>query len=464
MTTPWLMGLGLVTVILLERLSPGALSTLPWLATVLLLAFVTTGGKVSSGAVWIGAVGIVTVIGLLRGSPWRPVAFGALLTSLAGAAAAYLLVIAGSADPGGLHLLDLLDRASSVQGLNPIAGRLGIVAGTLLLLLAIGARWAGLAWSIADPRSRWSPSTLIGIGFAISATGTVILLSGGLNDTWFALAASAPLAVVSAAGAAEGARYCGVAETRIWPRRTVWVAAGAAVILWIAVWALWSTGASGGNVWVSTLRWLGPIAAFIGCLTAGWLLSHNGHGLGSTLMRWLAMTVLVVVLVAAFSRFLGVGSSAVGSQPGLANDSFNPSVAFTDARDKVMIREWDEQENAAAAWLREHSAADDVVVTNVTLSPFVPALTGLQTWVSGIAYQAPYGRPSGIPVLLEREKQSWDFIDTPSDATRASLCRSGATWVWIDPTRTAARDWNAWGTVALANEHVTLLKLNPSTC
>ena len=465
MATIWLLGLSLCVVDLLNRDRGDSLGrSVGRYAGIGLLAFCLAGGKISSGAIAVAALAIVALIGLVRRMSWRWEAVAVALLTLAAFAAAYLLIVSGSADPGGLKLLKLLDRASSVQGLNPVSGSVGIVLGTVILMIAICVRWAGLVWLVTDRTTRWLPDTLLGIGLAIAGLGTVVLISGGLNDTWFALAASAPLAVLSAVGAARAARSIGAAGEGLWPARPVWWAAAAAAVLFVVVAVLWSTGASGGNVFTSTARWLGPLVGVVGAVIAGWILARHHTLEGSTRRRWLVMTVLVLVLLSAPGRALGVGSGEVGSQPGLSEDAFSPQHPFTQAIDNVTVTQWSDQHADAARWLRDHASATDLLATNITFSPFVPAVTGLRTLASGILYQAPYGRPGNIAPLLEREKQSWAFIDGPSAATAAPLCTAGVRWLWVDPTRTKQRDWAPIATVAFQNESAIILRLDPQAC
>ena len=350
-----------------------------------------------------------------------------------------------------------MPRAS--RALNPVPGSIGIVLGTLILVVAICLRWAGLAWFVADRDRRWEPSTVLGVGLALGAVGTVVLISGGMNDTWFALAASAPLAVISAAGAGEASLLLGPSR---W-RPLVWAGAAAALIF-IVVFALWTTGASGGTLWVGTLRWAGPIIGVTGAVAVGWLLARAYGPPGARRRAWLAGSVIMLVLLAAPGRALGVGTGQVGVQPGLGAGDFTPIESFTDAIDRTPVIEWSDQHQAAAQWLRDRGNGSDLIATNVTFSPLVPALTGMQTLASGILYQAPYGRPDAVAPLLEREAQSWAFINEPSDLTAAPLCDAGVTWLWVDPARTEVRDWKPYATVELTNDAVIVLRLDPEAC
>jgi hypothetical protein len=457
-TTLWLLALAFAVVLLLSS-GTRALRSVPTYGVVGILSFGVAGGKVSAGAIAVCAVAWVALVGLARREAWARRGLTVAIVTFVAFVLGYLLVVSGSADPGGLKLGSLLNRASSIQGINPIPGSIGIALGTLILTLAIAVRWAGLAWFLADRDRRWEPSTVIGVGLGIGGVATVLLISGGMNDTWFALAASAPLAVISAAGAGEASRLLGPSR---W-RPIIW-AALAAGLIFIVVRVLWSTGASGGTVWVGTLRWAGPIVGVLAALVVGWMLARTYGEPGSRLRAWLAGSVIVLVLLAAPGRLLGVGSDQVGVQPGLGADEFTPIEAFTEARDVAPVVQWSDQHQAAARWLRDRASGSDLIATNVTFSPLVPALTRMQTLASGILYQAPYGRPDAVAPLLEREAQSWGFIDEPSADTAAALCAAGVTWVWVDPTRTAVRDWMPYASVELATEGAIVLRLDAAAC
>ena len=459
LTTLWLLALTFAISIHLSETMSDRWSrlTLATTAVIGLLAFVVAGGKISSGAVAAAAVLWLAFIGIVRRAAWR----GRVLTIAAVVVVAvivgYLLVVSGSADPGGLKLGNLVNRASSIQGMNPIAGRIGIVLGTLLLALAISARWAGLLWFLGNKERRWEPVTQLGVGLALAGVGTVLLVSGGMNDTWFALAASAPLAVISAAGAGDAWQRFAAHRWAV-----LFCCVGAAVVFFVVIALIWGTGSSGGNIWVSTWRWAGPLVGVVGAALIGLLVARRFGG--ESRQTWFAATVIILVLIAAFGRLLGVGTGLVGVQPGFNADAFGPMVSFTSAKDNTAVREWSSDQQDAANLLRESAAAEDLIATNVTFSPFVPALTGLPTFVSGIMYQAPYGRPAGVPVLLERERQSWAFIDQPNAESAGPLCEAGVSFIWVDPTRTQTRSWAPFAEEIFTRPSVTVLRVNETAC
>ena len=462
-TSAWLIALAMA---FLRLTRPSVTRERRWgiLAALLALSFAIAGGKVSTAAIAAVAVAFVATIGLLRQAAWwRHAMAGAIVVGI-GSLAGFWLIVSGSADPGGLRLGQLLERASSVQGLNPLPGSQGIIAGTLILVIAIGFRWLGVLWLVGNKHSRWRPATLLAVGLAAAGVGSVVLISGGLNDTWFALAASAPLSILSAAGAARAAEAIGGASIRTRPSRIVALAAATALVIAGITTALWLTGGSGGNVWQSTQRWLGPLAALALVVVAGGLLARSWSLNCRPFTRWFALTILVAVFVAMPFRLLGFAGNTFGVQPdtGLSADAFLPREPFIDAIDTRAIVEWSDDWNEAGALLREQVVDGELVATNVTFSPIVPALSGAATFVSGIQYQAPYGRADQLPLLLSREQLSNDFVSESGLLDPEVLCSQGIRWLWIDKKRIDGDDFRILGVKTYTFESIMLIAL--TTC
>jgi len=66
--------------------------------------------------------------------------------------------------------------------------------------------------------------------------------------------------------------------------------------------------------------------------------------------------------------------------------------------------------------------------------------------------------------LLDRETQSWAFIDEPSDDTVKPLCSAGVDWIWVAQPRTATTAWEPWGETVLVTADVAVVRINPGTC
>lgn len=451
-STVWLLALSIVLMQGLERVSLG------WHAfAVAALVVAITGGKVSTAAIAAAGFAAVVVVGLVRRSAWRWRA--AVLAGAGGVAlvAAYVWLLAGSANAGGLAIFSLLDRASSVQGLNPVVTPRGILVGIVLLILAVLPRWAGLAWLIGDRETRWQPQTAYGTGLALGGVGTLALLSGGFNDLWFAVAASGPLAVLSAAGVAGAATWLGPqASQRVLLAGMIGIGGS------LAVAAVWATGSTGiiGNGW----RWAAPLVGWLLALAVGLLLAQRGPT-----PRWvgvIAFTAIALVTMALPSRLLYtlVEPYARGGDARWTPVLFSTQDDFVDVIDDDRSLGWTSEQAQIGAWLRRAASPDEVVVTNMTRGALVPALTRLRTYLSDIPLQTPYGRWADVDVAKQRERESWAFIDNPSRASLSPLCEAGVTWVWVDPRKTTTHDWAPFADVVRSGAEVTLLRVNPSAC
>jgi hypothetical protein len=462
LATVWLLGLSLA----LWQTTKASASRRPVFFLLLLvivgvLAAATTLGKISTGLVALAAWALVAVVALARKELWARRSWWALLVAGLASVWVYFDFIAGSAEGGGLGLGSLLNKASSVQGLNPTNTWWGIIAGTGLLLLAMSARWFGLVWFGASRKSRWKPITIYGVGLVLASVMTVVLISGGLNETWFALAASAPLAVLSAAGV--GRALSATSLTREWvPSPAAIVAVLVGMVLSGLVIFLWSYG-PGAEVF---LRWLAPLVGFAGALVAAIFIARMSGLSSSRNARVLAVMSLIVIITAGGSRVLGIGASGFGVQPdeGLRPTEFRPVMTFLVAQDLTPIAQWSEDQAAAGEWLESQSSLTDLVATNITFSPLVPGLAGRQTLISGISYQAPYGRESLLGDVLDRERISLDFINSPSAQTFGPLCSVGVDWLWVDRARTAISDWAPFAEVAQDFGDTLILRTNPTAC
>lgn len=456
----WLIALSLAVLHLLGAVPTRARAWL--LVLIAVLGFSAMGGKVSTGVPAMGAVAVVALMGLARREQWRWWGVGAAVTAWIAGALAFVLLISGSAGGGGLVLGSFIDKSSSQQGLNPMEGAIGVAAGTVILLLAIAARWAGLAWLGLDRMHRWSPVTVYGFGLAAVSLLAVAVFNS-FNEIWFSAAASGPLAAITAWGAGEAADRLVPGDCRHRDRLAL-LALLIAAVGYVVVWFLWATGASGGNVWVSTLRWMGPVAAGMLAIAGGWLIAQRA-GRGRSLLSVLAGMTLVLVFISVPGRLLGIGTGQVGAQQnGLRNEWFSVGRDQLVGLDRAVLTEWTSDQMSAGAWVREHADQSDLLATNLTFGPFVPAVTGLQTYVSGLLYQSAYGRPSISNQLLAHEADSWDFIDTPSADSVEKLCAAGVRWVWVDPSRTERREWTPFATVAYKNVDAIILRLEPGGC
>lgn len=449
-------------------------------------AFAVTGGKVSSGAVIGVSVAVAAVVGIITRRPWwRQVLMAAVITGVA-VGLAGLFFAWGSASPGDLRFLVWEGRASTIQGLNSSTGSRGVVLGTAGLLVAMTARWAGGIFLLADRSWRERIEPWLGVGFVLAGALPVIFFAQGVNETWFALTASAPLAVLSAVGVTVGWQRAGLG------RRAALAAVLAGIAGFVAVSYVWTD-----QVWESGFGrfwgpWLGvAIAAGCGVLVA--LVRRH-----QIVMAFFAVAVLVLTVEAALGRGTPIVAAAVGgardgasiraselADPGLVGTS-EAAVAQIDPGtgeqedDDVQpddtvksepvsagtrpLHAWSSDHVDASNLLRREARTDDVIITNEVDAFLVPALTRRRTFISGAPYQALYGSTAAADLIPERLSTNGTFLESADPASVQAMCDVDARWVWLAADRSPDVDPEALGSVVLANDSVTVIRLNSTSC
>ena len=473
LTTPWLMAFMIVVSSLLTaeqplRHSRGAL------LLVALLAVALTGGKVSAAAVAMGGLGVAAVIGSLQRAHWATRAWIVLGVVALAVAATYGVVLAGAASPGDLQVLSWDARASTVQGLNSSPGNRGVMLGTVALAFAIIARWAGMPLLLRDPGWRRRPELALGLGAGLVGLVALAVFSQGLNETWFALGASAPISVLSAVGLALAWERLGLGR-----RQALGALAGALVALPVVAFAwaelAWEAGLQ--RFWGPWLGW--GIALVTGVLVA--LVLRPRRALVAV-----AVAAACVVAQAGLGRLMPFTAEAFGGpqltagQTPEAGQAPGPSevapAAVGAAVDAVAMAEqvsvpmprlrtgWSSAEADAATWLRSHSDVRDVIVTNEVLAYVVPALTGMRTYISGAPYQASYGARGSVDGIPARIDTSMRFTTAPDDVTFAAMCEAVVSWAWVAKALAPTPAPGRYGEIAYENEDVAITRLGRGAC
>lgn len=462
LSASWLLAASYALMLLLSTEVAGRSRVAIFIGLTVALFALTLGGKISAGAVGLMALAALAVVAFLQRPWWWKRALVTAISATVTSGALYLSMIAGSASPGDLRFGSILDRASTVQGLNPFPGTVGVLVGTGIMLIAIAIRWIGVFWFVRNHDSRSRPSTIYAIALAVAGLLAVVFMSSGLNETWFALAASAPLIAISAAGAAEAIQNN---EKKYSASKFHLLLIGASsIVVFLVVTLLWRTGPSGGDPWVNTLRWLGPITGVLLTLAFAFLIKKAINKRTGRRISTLSVTLLALVCLAGQGRLLGVGSDKLGVLPPLSYEYFGSFLPFVNSLDTLSFTQWSDQQVTAAAWLKKTAGPDDLVATNFTASGLVPALTGMRTYATSTIYQAMYGPKSITNLVLDRERQEWFFIDQPSAAHLDPLCTAGVNWIWVDPLRTQQRSWEPFATIVFENQDAIILKPNSSQC
>ena len=458
-----------------------------WLwGTLAILAFAITGGKVSAGVVIAVGIGFAAAFGIItRKQWWRPVLIAAVVTgAVVGLAGLYFAW--GSASPGDLRFLQWDGRASTVQGLNSSTGRRGTALGTAGLLLAITARWAGGVFLLASRSWRTRVEPWLGLGFVIAGVLPVVFFAQGVNETWFALTASAPLSVLAAVGLTVGWQQAGLGS-RFALAGLIIGLLGFLVVSYIWTDQVWESGF--GRFWGP---WLGvAIAGSAGVLAA---LKRRQKAV----ITLFAVAALVLSVEAALGRGTPIVGAAVGgardgagvrasqlADPGLLGSSEvagadgsadldgsldasppteAPEPAGADLASEPPVADrplhsWSTEQVEAAEFLRTNANSADVIVTNETDGFLVPALTRMRTYISGVPYQALYGSNETAEAIPERLETNTRFLESGEETSLREVCAAGAAWVWLASDRPVRGDTTAIGTVEFENDSVTLVRI-----
>ena len=475
LTSAWVMAW---TVMVLVVITTGASRVWLWSA-VAVMAFAITGGKVSAGAVIAAGIGFAAVIGVITRKAWWRVAFVAAVLTGVAVVLAFVLFAWGSASPGDLRFLDWNGRASTIQGLNSSPGTRGVALGTLGLLLAMSARWAGGVFLLASASWRERIEPWLGLGFVLAAALPVVLFAQGVNETWFALTASGPLAVLSAVGVVVGWQRAALGS------RPAVAALGAGLLGFLAVSFIWTD-----QVWESGFGrfwspWLGyAVAGTVGLVGAVLVVARGNRPRAA--VTFFALAALVLVVEAALSRGTPIVAAAVGgardgagvrtaqlADPGLVGaselaavpqesgaDDQQPSEPAPEARP---VHAWSVDHAAAADFLRSQAADGDAIVTNEVDAFLVPALTRVQTYISGAPYQSLYGSSDTAALIPGQLETNALFLGGGDPETVNQVCAAGAQWVWLSSDRDPLVDPLSLGAVAFSNDSVTIIELD-STC
>jgi hypothetical protein len=460
LSVAWLIGF----VVLLSHVWVSDYSRIGFMVVVIVVGLFSAGFmlvKVSTAAVAAAAIVALVLWQVIQHRRISGAQIWVVVAGLGPMTVAYFIFIAGGNGGGGISLGSLLDRASSEQGMNPTVGIIGVALGTVILALGLGVRWVGVLWLATDRDWRAQPEFAIGIGLVIAGVGAAIVFNGGQNELWFAAAAAGPLAALSAVGAGSAWEFVQSRASRNRSLVPVLVLMSA-LVAYLIVWILWSTGPSGGNVWEPTLRWLGPLAGIAAACALAWLVMVIAGS--RSFMVVVAVFVLIATLATAPGRLLGVGTGLVGSPPTVRSEFFSVAPLQAPFVDREPIYEIPASYLRAGEFLRAEGAGGDLVVTNLTNSSLVPALSGLQTLVSGTAYQGPYGPAGGQELLLAREAATFAFLNQPSSITAGPLCAAGVRWTWIDPRRTLDSDWQDFVEIRFSSDEVLIGELDRTLC
>ena len=448
-----------------------------------LLAAGMLGAKISQGIVVAAGLLVVGISVSRTSTPQRRKAWTLVGAVFVAMLVTYIIIIAGVA-PSDTNIAVRLagDGASTFQGLDPSTSRLGVLLGSLALVGAIVPRWLGLIWLGRKGESAGQIEPAFAIGLAAAGLAPIFLLSSGTNAAWFAVAASAPLAVLSAAGLERSWNHIGAP---LW--RFIFASALAAIGVNIAVFVAYAFGVVSG----APVLWRVPLAAWVAAGALGFLIALAAHRKsGRLLLAWLAAATTVLVFTSVGARFNGAvlwsmtqeqltpvvqdaiqrldpsaefPSSDASSERNVTNPSRPPVNSATNyAGDPAQILQWSAELNEAAQWLEPQVDTGTLVAMDATyLQPFLPVVTNISMYVAGEPYISGYTTAAGAAAAHTRKARTEAFLSAPSSATAQDLWNDRVRWIWLkmtpDPNRS---DFEPWASVTLATEEVVILRLN----
>ena len=423
MTTVWLLGLGLAVVVFLRGGSPLVLVGVAVLATALV------GGKVSHAAVAAAGLIALALVGVLVRSPWRVRAW--IVLGIGGVAmlVTFLLVLRGAALEENITET-LAVKASTWQGLDPIVGRWGPVLGTAALILAMAARPAGLGLLIARRGWRSDPAVVFALGGFLAGLGALLVLREGVNETWFALAASAPAGALSAVGVGVGLAW--LASRGI--RRPLLLAAGLTIPVSLIVLVLtWNWPIDTDSPAPRVLPWLAAvlpwfIAPMLAWAALRWAARDRDRVVGWQPVAALAVGIVVLASIATRPAAAWTAIRPVTTQIGVVQ----PNAGGGSGADSTSVDSLEADRSAGAAWLLENASVDSVVATTNPISGYLPAVTGLRTYLSGQLYQAGLGATGSRAEVERRDSIAGALTSEDWEQAVTELCDAGVDYLWIE--------------------------------
>jgi len=454
MTTMWLLGFAVVFLAYIA-------ANLRWPALIALaaLAAACTGGKISHALVAAGGAGLVVLIGVLTRARWWRRALVASVVAGASMVLTYLVVLSGVAVDRNLTETVAV-KASTWQGLDPIAGRLGIALGTAVLLLAIVARLGGLGWLLARRTSRLKPDVLFATGGVLVGLAAMLALREGVNELWFILAASAPAAVLSADGIGSALRRVRRDNADGPLRRPlVWsiaiaVPASVACLLLSRNWAAHQ----------ALLNWLSPLSVWL-LVPVGAVIIVAVLGRDRRLIHVVALSVAALALTSVATRPAAIWTASrpitteAGTVQPVGTGLSEASSAVVVAVDGTTEQQYTWAHDAAA-WIAANTDSEAILATGDPISALVPALTGRQMYLAGELYQAGLGRSGELDDVATRSAASRAFAAAPSAETMEPLCSAGVDFVWLN----GRVPLDGEDAVVFANDGVTLISLAALGC
>ena len=404
-----------------------------------LLGFALVGGKVSHAAVAGAGLVVLVAVGALQRAPWLRRAAVVLVVTGVAMLVAYLWVLSGAALDENLTEAVAV-KASTWQGLDPLVGRWGPVAGTIGLIGAMLARPAGLLVLVAQRRFRADPAVLWTVGAVLAGLAAVVVLREGINETWFLVAASAPAGALSAVGAGVAARGLatrGLARPFV---TAVLVAIPVSVVILVATWN-WPIDEQSPAP--RLIPWFATVAVWVLAPVGAWIalrLRTRRRPVGGVAVAGLAVIVIVLSSIATRPSALWTTARPVFTDIGVVTPTGPNLPGRGDDEGAAVVDAAVADRQAAVAWLVANAEREDIVATTRPSSALIPAQTGLRTFLSGELYQAGLGAAGSRAEVDRRSELLANLAGDSWAAAVAELCSADVSYVWVEgeaPLRSA---------------------------
>jgi len=365
---------------------------------------IVTLTKVSSGIVLVIALATVAVVFVFGKRRLRiQASAAAVLASLV-----FLLITVAFVSGGGTQFgfFAIYIKASTNQGLDPFDGTLGVVLGTIALLLAVTARWsAGLI--LLTERGAWRELTApLIFGFVIAGIVPILVLSQGVNELWFAVSASVPLSFFAAIGISQGSERITMPNQRAVVIGLSLSSLGIGSILWLL-----------GPASVAFAPFLVPFVPWL-CALAGFFIILRTKKSTHSRSAAIAAFLIIPILATAGSRLL-----------------LNlPTTTLTEGNSpKAGVNsDWTTADKGAGDFLSKKDKKNGRIITNELVPVWKPALTGLPFYVAG-AYPSLTSEKD-LPELQKRIALTKKFFDDPTANEVRQLCSDNVGWAWVNTT------------------------------
>ena len=459
LTTVWLMAAAFV----LMRYVNGQGKNAGNLMVLAVLAFGSTGGKISAGVVLMGAILGVTFVSVLRRTHLTRAILALIITGIS-TITAFVVFIAPTTGPltvsgngldiaPGLGILFGLEPAEILSPAPHIWWLIVSVAGFIVL----NAKNSGILL-IRPFRSNYVAVGAAAGAIAVGSLFSIASFQIGNSHLYFILTAGAIAGPIAAVGLTQYYfSHRQIAHKLFFP-----CIAGALLLSGLVLFSGLRIDIPGRLKLDPILYWsVFPIAVLVVTILVLFLITRATHrGLSRKTLR--SLTALYSVTFLTFmSIWTGLGFGFWNLHYTL---SYEREIEYSSSYG------WTNAHAEALEWLRNSSAPNDLIATNRfclkeetvpncdSLSFVVSALSGRRMLVEGYAYSAGLGVIT--PWVADRVQASTDFAENPSRESLDSLQFYGVDWVVIDKAFPHSGDWTPYADVVYFNDSVIILKIN----